>query len=358
MINEASSLVKEGWTGPGRRDTTIKPLTPAEDGLHTDIGAKGTYEWWYFDAHFESGHTLVVFFHAANPNPGMAGKPGVEIVLLRPDGKKTHRFVPYSKSDFTASRDRADIKAGANYLRVEQAEGELPRYEIYIKEKDLGCHLMYRAEVNGWKPGTGNSQFGKMGYFAWVVPFARASVEGTITDGSNTIQVRGVGYHDHNWLNFQFPTIIDYWMWGRINSEHYTLSYAFIQCNKKMDNYAVKVLMLADGREVILSTGEFDFIKQDFEYNAGAKHSFPRKLTISVPNQLEANLRVKEVLEAEDMLNNFSPVLRFIAKNVLRLKPGYFRLASDFDINVTRDGKTNKETGTTLHEIVMFKSAE
>jgi hypothetical protein len=67
---------------------------------------------------------------------------------------------------------------------------------------------------------------------------------------------------------------------------------------------------------------------------------------------------VKEVLEAEDMLNNFSPVLRFIAKNVLRLKPGYFRLASDFDINVTRDGKTNKETGTTLHEIVMFKSAE
>jgi hypothetical protein len=358
MVKKAGSLVKEGWTGPGRRDTTIKPLTPAEDGLHTDIGAKGTYEWWYFDAHFDSGHTLVVFFHAANPNPGMAGKPGIEIVLLRPDGKKTQRFVPYSKSDFTASRDSADIKAGANYLRVEQAEGELPRYEIYVKEKDLGCHLTYKAEVNGWKPGTGNSQFGNMGYFAWVVPFARASVEGTITDGSNTIQVRGVGYHDHNWLNFQFPTIIDYWMWGRINSEHYTLSYAFIQCNTKMDNYAVKVLMLADGREVILSTGEFDFIKQDFEYNSSAKHSFPRKLTISVPNQLEANLTVNKVLEAEDMLNNFSPVLRFIAKNVLRLKPGYFRLASDFDINVTRDGKANKELGTTLHEIVMFKSAE
>jgi type I restriction-modification system DNA methylase subunit len=125
-----------------------------------------------------------------------------------------------------------------------------------------------------------------------------------------------------------------------------------------MDNYAVKVLMLADGREVILSTGEFDFSKQDFEYNAGAKYSYPRTLTISIPNQLEVNLRVKEVLEAEDMLNNFSPVLRFIAKNVLRLKPGYFRLASDFDINVIRDGKTNEEMGTTLHEIVMFKSAE
>ena len=351
-------MVKEGWNGPGKRDTTINPLTPAEDGLHIDMGAKGMYEWWYFDAHFETGHTLVVFFHAANPNPGMGGKPGVEIVLLRPDGNKTQKFVPYGKPDFTASRDKADIKAGANYLRVEQPEGELPRYEIYIKEKDLGCHLTYRAEVNGWKPGTGVSQFGNMGYFAWVVPFARASVEGTITDGSNTIPVRGVGYHDHNWLNFQFPTIIDYWMWGRVYSEHYTISYAFIQCNKKMENYAVKVLMLAEGREVILSTGEFDFIKQDFEYNTGAKHSYPKKLTIRVPDELEANLVVKEVLEAEDMLNNFSPVLRFIAKNILRLKPGYFRLASDFDIKVTRGAKTVKETGTTLHEIVMFKSAE
>jgi len=358
MINKAVSLVKEGWTGPGSRDVTIKPLTPAEDGLHIDIGAKGMYEWGYFDAHFETGHTLVVFFHAANPNPGMGGKPGVEIVLLRPDGKKTHAFVPYGKKDFAAPRDKADVKAGANYLRIEQPEGELPRYEIYIKEKDLGCHLTYRAEINGWKPGTGVSQFGNMGYFAWVVPFARASVEGTITDGSNTIPVRGVGYHDHNWLNFQFPTIIDYWMWGRVYSEHYTISYAFIQCNKKMDNYAVKVLMLAEGREVILSTGEFDFIKQDFEYNIGAKHSYPKKLTIRVPDELEANLVVKEVLEAEDMLNNFSPILRFIAKNVLRLKPGYFRLASDFDIKVTRGGKTVKETGTTLHEIVMFKSAE
>ena len=358
MVNEASSMVIEGWTGPGKRDISIKPLTPGEDGLHIDMGAKGMYEWWYFDAHLETGHTLVVFFHAANPNPGMTGKPGIEIVLLRPDGNKTQKFVPYSRSDFTASRDKADIKAGENYLRVEQLEGELPRYEIFIKEKDLGCHLIYSAKVNGWKPGTGVSQFGKMGYFAWVVPFARASVEGTITDGSNTIQVKGVGYHDHNWLNFQFPTIIDYWMWGRIYSEHYTVSFAFIQCNKKMDNYAVKVLMLADGREVILSTGEFDFIKQDFEYNASAKHSYPRKLTIKVPDQLEANLSVKDVLEAEDMLNNFSPVLRFIAKNVLRLKPGYFRLASNFDIKVTRGGKTGKETGTALHEIVMFKSAE
>ena len=48
-------------------------------------------------------------------------------------------------------------------------------------------------------------------------------------------------------------------------------------------------------------------------------------------------------------------VVRFIAKNILHMKPGYFRLLSDFVLNVTRDGKTTQESGTTLHEIVLFK---
>jgi hypothetical protein len=358
MVNKEKTLVREGWTGPGSRDITITPLKPEEDGLHIDMRKKGMYEWWYFDAHMETGHTIVVFFYAANPNPGAAGKTGVEIVLLRPDGKKTQKFVPYNKSVFTASRDRADIKIGENYLRVKQSPGELPVYEVYVKEKDIGCHLTYRAEVNGWKPGTGVSHFGDMGYFAWIVPFARASVEGTVIDGNNTIQVKGVGYHDHNWLDFQFPRIIDYWMWGRIYSPHYTVSYAFIQCNNKMNNHAVKVLMLAEGREVVLSTGEFDFIKEDFEYNSKAKHSFPKKLVIRVPDGLEIKLSVRDILESQDMLENFSLPLRLIAKYLLRLRPGYFRLLSNFEISVTREGRTNKETGTTLHEIVLFRSAE
>ncbi|UCG82347.1 MAG: hypothetical protein JSW38_09100, partial [Dehalococcoidia bacterium] len=280
-----------------------------------------------------------------------------EFVLLKPDGGRIQKFIPYSKADFIASSDRADIKVGENYLQVQQLPGELPVYEVYIKEKDLGCHLTYRAEVNGWKPGTGVSHFGDMGYFAWVVPFAKASVEGTVTDGNQTFKVTGTGYHDHNWLDFQFPRIIDYWMWGRIYSEHYTVSFAFIQCNAKMDNHTVKVLMLADGKEVVLSTGEFDFIKEDFKYSPGAKHSYPRKLIIRVP-ELEVSLGVRDVLESQDMLKYFSLPIRIIAKYLLRLKPGYFRLASDFEIEVKSEGKTHKETGTALHEIVLFRSAE
>jgi hypothetical protein len=58
------------------------------------------------------------------------------------------------------------------------------------------------------------------------------------------------------------------------------------------------------------------------------------------------------------MLDNFGTILKFIAKYILRLKPGYFRLLSDFEIKITHEGKTNTETGSTLHEIVMFKPSE
>jgi len=348
-------VVKEGWTGPGRRDAVVIPLAPEEDGIHIDIHRKGMFEWWYFDAHMETGQTVVVFFYAANPNPGSGAKPGVEIVLLRPDGRKTQRFMPCSKSQFFASGSGADVRIGENYLRVTQSPGGLPVYEVQVKNQDLGCHLTFRAVVNGWKPGTGVSQFGKKGAFAWVVPFPRASVEGTIVDGESVSQVRGVGYHDHNWLDFPFQSIIDYWMWGRIYSQNYTVSYAFIQCNDKVGNHAVRVLMMADGREVVLSTGQFEFGKENYEYDRKAKHSYPKRIAISVSNELEIALDVKKVLEAQDMLENFSLPLRLIAKYLLRLRPGYFRLESDFEIKVSRNGITNTEKGTALHEMVLFR---
>ena len=353
-----NATVIEGWSGPGRCDATIEPLKPADDGLHMDVNKRGMYEWWYFDAHLDNGYTLVIFFHASNPNPGLTGKTGMEIVLLRPDGVRVQKFIPYKKSQFTAARDRPEVTIGKNTLRVEQKDGELPVYRIDVEEAGLGCHLVYRAEVNGWKPGTGLSHFGNLGFFGWVIPFARASVEGTITDGDKVFQVKGIGYHDHNWLNFSFQSIIQYWMWGRVYSENFTASYAYIQCNEKVDNHVVKVLMLANGKDVVLSTGEFDFLKDDFEYNPIAKYHFPKQITILAQDKLKTTLRMNRILEAQDMLENFNPVLGFLAKHVLGIQPGYFRLESDFELEVTRDGKSVKENGRTLHEIVLFKPVQ
>ena len=356
MTDNINPNVKEGWTGPGRRDGVIHPLKPEDDALHIEVGKKNQFEWWYFDAHLDGGYTLVAFFYAANPNPGLnSGKTGVELVLLRPDGRKTQRFIKYKKSEFSASREKADVKIGNNYLEVDYSQGDLPVYRIHLNEADLAFDLTYKSLVDGWKPGTGFSNFADLGYFAWVVPFAKAEVSGTVRDGDKKMNVSGVGYHDHNWLNFAFATIIEYWMWGRVYSENFTISYAFIQCNQKVDRHVVKVLMLAKGKDVVLSSGEFDFMQENFEYSKTAGHSFPRTIGITAPEKIEVKLDVAKVLEAESMLANFNIALRFIAKNILRMKPGYFRLSSDFKMKITHGGATYNEAGNTLHEIVTFK---
>jgi hypothetical protein len=86
--------VVEGRTGPGRRDLRIEPLKADEDWLRLDVGKRGMYEWWYFDAPLDSGHTVVVLFYASNINPGREGKIGVEVILLRPDGIESKNFSP------------------------------------------------------------------------------------------------------------------------------------------------------------------------------------------------------------------------------------------------------------------------
>ena len=357
MADQASvsSKVREGWTGPGRKDAAISRLTPADDALHIDLDRKGSYEWWYFDARLENDYTVVVFFHASNPNPGIAGKSGVELVVVQPDGERTQRFIEYERSRFVASREKPDVSVGDNYMRVDYSKGDLPVYEIHVDEGDLCFDLTYTSEVHGWKPGDGHSHFGDLGYFAWVVPFPRAKVEGTIRVGGERIEARGVGYHDHNWLNFQFPRIIEYWMWGRIYSETLTVCYALIQCNKKVDRHTVKVLMAARNEEVVLSTGEFDFLPEGFEYDDRPGHSYPKSLQIRAPNELDVTMKVRRVVEAEDLLVNFKPLLRLLARYVLRLKPGYFRLLSDFEIELRVGGEPCKEQGRTLHEIVAFQ---
>jgi predicted secreted hydrolase len=356
MTDAMNPNVKEGWTGPGRRDGTILPMKIEDDALHIDVGAKNQYEWWYFDAHLEGGYTLVAFFYAAYPNPGFdQGKIAVEMTLLRPDGRKTQKLIKYKKSDFYASRETPEVTIGNNTMKSEVTEDGLSTYTIYLEDEDLKFDLTYKAEVKWWKPGDGYSHFANLGYFAWVVPFAKASVTGTIRDGDKTMSVTGVGYHDHNWLDFPFQSIIEYWMWGRVYSENFTVAYAFIQCNEKVDRHAVKVLMAAQGSEVFLSSGEYEFTQENFEYSEIAGHSYPRTIAIKVPGELEVRLDVARTFEEVNMLDAFNPILAFLAKNVLKMKPGYFRLNSDFTLKVIRNGQEFEEHGSTLHEVVTFK---
>jgi hypothetical protein len=347
-----STKIKEGWSGPGRRDENIKVLQPKDNALHVDLSKKGNFEWWYFDARLEGGYTAVGFFRAAHER---SGKTAVEIAIYKPNGKRLRKLVFYKRSDMTVSREIPDIRIGRNYLKVDFTNKDLPVYEIYLDENPLGINLKFAAKVHGWMPGNGRTEFGKK-YFAWCVPLPRAEVEGTIRFENKTLQVKGIGYHDHNFGDINMARYIEYWYWGRLYSENFTLCYAYIKCNKKMDNFPIQVLMLAKNEEIILSTGEYDLIQENFEYDKNAANEYPNKLTFKIPNELETTLEVQEIIDSGNVLEYFgiNPVIVFIVKYLLRLRPGYFRFHSNFDLKTTYKGASYQEKGDTLHEMVIL----
>ncbi|MFX0029054.1 MAG: lipocalin-like domain-containing protein [Candidatus Hermodarchaeota archaeon] len=347
-----STKIKETWFGPGRKDGVIKPIELKDDALHIDMEGKGTREWWYFDARLDNGYTVVGFFRAKHER---TGKTGVEITIYKPNGEKIQKVIDYPHSALKASREIPDVQIGENFIKVDYSNRELPTYEIFLDEGEFGFHLKYSAKVHGWKPGEGFIEFGKTNQFGWVIALPRAEVEGTIKVNNETFQVKGLGYHDHNWLNFNFAMIIDYWYWGRIYSENFTTSFAYIKCNKRMDNYPIQVLMVAKNENVIISTGEYDLVQDNFEFNEKAGNKYPKALIFNFGNSNKLSLNVQEIIDADNLLYELGPITRFFAKNLLKLRPGYFRLNSKFHLTIHVNGESFTEKGNALHEMVIAK---
>ena len=89
-----SNKIKEGWTGPGRKDGVITPFKPEFDALHIDVNKKGFFEWWYFDSRLEGGYTAVGFFRAAHER---TGKTSMEIMIYTPNGERIQENVNYKR---------------------------------------------------------------------------------------------------------------------------------------------------------------------------------------------------------------------------------------------------------------------
>jgi len=347
--------IYEAWTGPGRKDEEITKFLPEHDGIHIDINEKGTAEWWYFDAILDNGYTVVGFFRARHER---TGETGVEIMVYKPNDEKIQKVVDYKRTDFTIAEKTADLSIGKNYIKVDYSNKKLPTYEIFLDEDDMGVHLTYKSKVEGWMPGKGEAQFGNKGHFGWAVAIPQADVEGTIKVEGKEMSVKGVGYHDHNWLNFGMPLYLKYWYMGHYFAGDFSFIYAYIKCNKRMDYYPIQVAMLAKGEDIFLSSGEYELIAEDFEYNEKANNKYPKSLTFKFAENQTITMKVERIVDADNLLNEFGPLVRFIGKHLLRLKPGYFRFNSKVEFDMVIEGESFKEKGDMLHEQIILSSLD
>lgn len=223
-------------------------IEPWEDAARTD-GRPGTYEWWYLDAKFDDGATLVVGLYTKQYSaPEGALSPWVRVTLDLADGRRFDRTATFSQSEYSAATDRLDVRIGGNRLH-----GDLHSCHLVAQIDDLALDLTLIGDVPAWRPATGHMFFGsdRSRHFAWLPSIPQGTVTARYTIDGEAHEDTGVGYHDHNWGNVPLGRVIHHWYWARGHAGPYSVIASHITSQRRYGYVSAPVFMLARHGEIV-----------------------------------------------------------------------------------------------------------
>lgn len=220
-----------------------------EDGARVS-GAKGEYEWWYFDSHYPDGTILVIIFYSKMPiSVNGPIKPLSTVELTLPDGTKMSEEVYADIKESYYAKDKCDIKIGECLC-----QGDLSHYDVVFKGKKISARLTLDGTIRSWRSQTGSIFFGdnEEHYFAWLpaVPEGKAVADVTY-NGDKSIHLEGSGYHDHNWGNISMLKLMHHWYWGRAKVGDYKIISSWITAERKYGYKDHDVFMIAKGGDIL-----------------------------------------------------------------------------------------------------------
>ena len=197
-----------------------------------------------------------------------------------------------------------------------------------------------------WKAGDGILYNDKASgtVFGWSVPVPAGDIEGELILKDETFQVKGHGYHDHNWGNCYMHTLFDNWYWGRIHDENFSIDYARVQPrNSRMP--LINPLLIATQDEIVLSTNMLKVELLDEKTDDVYGRSYANRLKLSV----EA-----EGVSADIDINSRRIAERLVLPATADRQQHYYRFIADYTMTVIKDGATRQSSGELLHELVLL----
>ncbi len=342
-LTSPDALAREGLT---------EIVQPWEDGLRLEP-MRGTFEWWYFDAHFEDGSTAVIVF-ATKPLLERNGplKPNVSLTITRPDGSKLAQFPILPASAFSASAEGCEVHIGPHW-----AKGDLHHYQVHVEMDDLAADLTFTGRVPPWRPGAGKACFGDQDhFFGWLPAIPYGTVEGTLHYDGRAHEVRGVGYHDHNWGNIGLSEVMDHWYWGRAHVGEYTLIFVEQVAAKTYGFARIPVFLLARGDQILCADGApLTMAARQF-----VRHPQGRQYPLQVDfcwqsgaQSVHLALRQPRLIEAVSLLSFYPPWQRRLFR--LFANPYYFRFNAELELSIDLKDVQTIEHGTALYEIMILQ---
>jgi hypothetical protein len=317
-------------------------LDRIDDALHHQPFPEA-FEWWYFDAIFDNGYSMVTSWHIGEVEGGTTG-PGSGLVVFGiydPNGKKTDTVTAFPASAVSASTKTCDVKMGDN-----RVHGEFPRYQIHFRSGDIGGDLLFENLTQGYRnPPDGVMYLSRkpIKYFAWVVAQPRARVAGKLILGGEEIPVNGVGYHDHNWGNVPLRELWGHWYWGRLFLPNHTLIYATLQASESLGSERLGSLIAFKGEKLLEQLSDIYSEPSDFQVDEETGAKYPRKLVIKVDGSRikgEVIHRLRKLIESRRLPQ--------AGKG-----HGYFRFLSDCDVKLDVDGEKIEVETQVIHELMI-----
>ena len=359
-------------------DPTVGPLWSATEGLSPDEDADhycsegDFFEWWYFDAAFENGYQLVAILHSSLFN-AVDHKPTVDVRITPPDRASTGASERYTRAVYRAAADHCDVQIAGCRAAVESHN----RYTLRLRQAGLSADLVYESRLPGWRPGTGYLLAdGASGhFFKWVVPVPRAVVTGTLTMSGQTMEVRGVGYHDHNWGNLVLGDAFSHWYWGRCFAGDSEWVIIFGDgVGYGLDPAHVTPFLLVADEQIVPDVPAVTFRQHDLTRERLTGVRYPNRLDVSARTdsyQATVSLRTARVVEALDFasppfrrrwprqaaeiafyLSMGKPLVGTLVRRLLG-KASYLRLQAQADLSLCAPQETHL-TGHAIYEIMQF----
>ena len=323
-------------------------LRESDDAWHLQKD-RNYIEWWYFDV-MNSDDSIVrgqFFISRDLLRPGYL-RNGVRATYVEDDGTEftiEKRFPPAS---FRASAEVCDVEIENNYFR-----GDLSRCSVHIEDKDTVLDLELHSEMPGFKS---HACFGKnTTCMHWVVPQPRGRAQGVFRTGDSTFEFQGIGYRDHNWLNFSPMDTIEYWDWGRVYDERFTVIFADIVTTKRYEKARIEPLIIYDSDRFIYLTNEtekWSLTKGEGIYDPVMRVELPGTHRITAADDdlsLEMELHLRRVFQRIDPLTDLNPVVRWLIRT-FKGKPALTSYHSSGNGSIGLQGQRYPLNCSAVHE--------
>jgi hypothetical protein len=308
-------------------------------------------EWWYFDVMNGDGSIVRGQFYISGDisRPGRV-LTGVRATYVKPDGTEITIEEKFPYSSFKASTKFCEVEIGKNFLK-----GDLSHYTLHIEGSEKSLDLELDSKMRGF---TSHSCFGdETKYMYWVVPQPRGHARGKFQTKGKSFSIDGLGYRDHNWLNFSPLNVIEYWDWGRVYDKEFTFIFADIVTTKRLGNAHIKPLVIYDSSKLIYLTTEsskWSLDKADIKLDPNTKLALPEKHLVKAQDQdlsLELNLHLEKVFQRIDLLADYNPIVRWLIRT-FKAKPTITSYFSTGSGKFSFSGRQIALTCTAVHELV------